>query len=76
MSDFPNRATGPLRLDCCCSEPPFTPDCRACVDRGRDGVCYFRQRCRDCFWPVFTHPLWLRCKTLYCCCRCKSCRPE
>lgn len=66
----PGRFAG---LDCCHAEPPFTPEKRLCVNPGDDRPCIFRQECRDCFWPIFTHPRWLCCETLYGCCREKCC---
>ena len=69
MSNF----RSPIGLDCCGSQPPFTPEKRICFAPGTDRPRFFRQECRDCFWPDFTHPTWLCCDTLYGCCR-ERCR--
>ena len=58
-----------FHLDCCCSEPPFTPEKRLCCDHDGEDCHFFRQKCRDCFWPDFSHPTWLCCRVLYGCCR-------
>jgi hypothetical protein len=56
-------------LICCHCESPFSPRRRICINPGSKRREFFREECRDCFWPLFTHPEWLCCRTLYGCCR-------
>lgn len=69
---------GTLRgLRCRCCESPFSPEPRLCVDPGAEGAQMYKEKCRDDFWPLFTHPTWLCCRTLYgCCCRSRVRRPR
>ena len=55
-------------LICCHCENPFSNGIRRCKDPDGTRFRLFRERCRDCYWPLFTHPGWLSCNRLYCCC--------
>lgn len=47
-----------------CKKESCAPSTRLCCDR--DGsCCLYPARCRDGFWPEFSHPRWLCCKDLY-----------
>jgi hypothetical protein len=56
-------------LICCHCENPFSNGKRRCKDPDGDRFRIFNEKCRDCFWPLFTHPEWLCCDTLFGCCR-------
>lgn len=63
-----NRDCDRIRgLRCCHNENPFTGKFRICCDRDFDDCRRFREEDRDCFWPDFTHPRWLRCRILFGC---------
>lgn len=58
------------RGDCECKwfpvdERPAEVTMRRCCDQ--NGCCgMFPEKCRNIYWPDFSHPRWLCCKDLYC----------
>jgi len=54
-------------LNCCHIVNPFTANPRICCDCNGRCCARFNADRRDCFWPEFTHPKWLCCRTLYGC---------
>ncbi|CDZ24291.1 hypothetical protein CCDG5_1176 [[Clostridium] cellulosi] len=61
---IPGRLLG---LDCCHPVNPLGKRERICCDFDGRVCAHFPEDSRDCFWPDFTHPRWLRCRILYGC---------
>lgn len=54
-------------LDCCHPVNPFGNRKRICCDFNGTCCAHYPEDSRDCFWPDFTHPRWLKCRILYGC---------
>ncbi len=61
MEDFIDPRFRRRGLRCCRCISPFSPKVRRCFDPLAERPRFFREECRDCFWPIFTHPGWLCC---------------